>query len=311
MNSRATLLLTGAHGMVGRNIQEHPACAGFRMLTPSRAELDLRDSAATLAYLQQHRPDIIVHAAGKVGGIQANIQAPVEFLLHNFDIGRNIVCGARQAGVRRLLNLGSSCMYPRGYDQPLTEELVLKGELEPTNEGYAIAKVATARLCDYIVREDASFQYRTIIPCNLYGRFDKFDPTLSHLLPAIIVKVSNALQSGSNEVEIWGDGEARREFMYAGDLADAIFRALSDFDALPQYLNIGLGHDYTINEYYSAVAAVIGWRGRFRHDLSKPVGMTRKLVSTARQEAWGWKPSHSLHMGIKKTYDYFLKEQQA
>lgn len=311
MNSRATLLLTGAHGMVGRNIQEHPACASFRMLTPSRAELDLRDGAATLAYLQQHRPDIIVHAAGKVGGIQANVLSPVEFLLHNFDIGRNIVWGARQAGVRRLLNLGSSCMYPRGYDQPLTEELVLKGELEPTNEGYAIAKVATARLCDYIVREDASFQYRTIIPCNLYGRFDKFDPTLSHLLPAIIVKVSNALQSGSNEVEIWGDGEARREFMYAGDLADAIFRALGNFDALPQYLNIGLGHDYTINEYYSAVAEVIGWRGRFRHDLSKPVGMSRKLVSTARQEAWGWKPGHSLHMGIKKTYDFFLKEQQA
>jgi GDP-L-fucose synthase len=311
MNSQPTLLLTGAHGMVGRNVREHPACAGFRMLTPSRAELDLLDGAATLAYLQRHRPDIIVHAAGKVGGIQANIQAPVEFLLHNLDIGRNIVWGARQTGIRRMLNLGSSCMYPRGHDEPLTEDLVLTGELEPTNEGYAVAKVTTARLCDYIVREDASFKYRTLIPCNLYGRFDKFDPKHSHLLPAIIVKVHNALQSGSDEVEIWGDGEARREFMYAGDMADAIFRAISDFDALPQYLNIGLGHDYSINEYYTAVADVLGWRGRFRHDLSKPVGMTRKLLSTARQEAWGWKAVHSLHAGIQKTYDYFLQERHA
>jgi GDP-L-fucose synthase len=311
MRAQPTLLLTGAHGMVGRNVQEHPAAARFRLLTPSRAELDLRDGAATLAYLQKHRPDIVVHAAGRVGGIQANIQAPTEFLLHNLDIGRNIVWGARQAGVKRLLNLGSSCMYPRGHDEPLTEDLVLKGELEPTNEGYAIAKVATARLCDYIVREDPSFQYRTLIPCNLYGRFDKFDPKHSHLLPAIIFKVREALQNGCGEVEIWGNGEARREFMYAGDLADAVFRAVGNFDVLPQYLNIGLGHDYTINEYYTAVAEVMGWTGRFRHDLSKPVGMARKLVNTARQEAWGWKATHSLRDGIQKTYDYFLKELHA
>lgn len=309
MNILPTLLLTGAHGMVGRNIQEHAACAQFRMLTPSRAELDLRDSAATLHYLKTHQPDIIVHAAGKVGGIQANVLAPTEFLLHNLDIGRNIVWGARQVGVKRLLNLGSSCMYPRNQDEPLTEEMVLKGELEPTNEGYAIAKIATARLCDYIVREDTAYQYRTLIPCNLYGRFDKFDPKHSHLLPAIITKVHAALQSNSDEIEIWGNGEARREFMYAGDLADAVFRAVGDFDALPQYLNIGLGYDHTISEYYSAVATVIGWNGRFRHDLSKPVGMARKLSSTARLEAWGWKASHSLHAGIQQTYDYFLKEQ--
>lgn len=308
--ARPKLLLTGAHGMVGRNIQEHADASGFEMLTPSRAALDLTDYAATLAYLQVHQPDIVVHAAGKVGGIQANIKAPVEFLLNNLDMGRNIVWGARQAGIRRFINLGSSCMYPRGHNEALTEDMVLTGELEPTNEGYAIAKVTTARLCDYITREDPTFQYKTLIPCNLYGRFDKFDPKHSHLVPAIILKVHQAMQSNASEVEIWGDGTARREFMYAGDLANAVFRAVQQFDSLPQYMNVGLGHDYTINEYYQAVAQVLGYRGSFVHDLTKPVGMARKLVSVERQQAWGWKARHTLAEGIVKTYNYYLKEYQ-
>lgn len=308
--ARPKLLLTGAHGMVGRNIQEHASASGFDMLTPSRAALDLTDYVATLAYLQAYQPDIVVHAAGKVGGIQANIKAPVEFLLSNLDMGRNIVWGARQAGIRRFINLGSSCMYPRGHNEPLAEDMVLTGELEPTNEGYAIAKVATARLCDYIGREDPAFQYKTLIPCNLYGRFDKFDPKHSHLVPAIIRKMHQAIQSGAREVEVWGDGTARREFMYAGDLAGAVFRAVQQFDSLPQYMNVGLGFDYTINQYYQAVADVMGYRGSFVHDLSKPVGMARKLVNVERQEAWGWKASHSLSEGISHTYNYYLKEYQ-
>lgn len=306
--SRPKLLLTGAHGMVGRNIQEHPAASGFDLLTPGRSELDLTDYPTTLAYLQTHTPEIVVHAAGKVGGIQANIKAPVEFLLSNLDMGRNIVWGARQAGIQRFINLGSSCMYPRGHNEPLTEDMVLTGELEPTNEGYAIAKVATARLCDYISREDPAFRYKTLIPCNLYGRFDKFDPQHSHLVPAIILKVHQAVQSGAGEVEIWGDGTARREFMYAGDLAAAVFRAVQEFDSLPQYMNVGLGFDYTINEYYQTVAKILGYQGGFVHNVVKPVGMARKLVSIKRQEAWGWKASHSLAEGIRNTYNYYLKE---
>lgn len=306
--ARMKLLLTGAHGMVGRNLQEHAAANGYDMLTPRRAELDLTNFAETIAYLQAHRPDVVVHAAGKVGGIQANIEAPVAFLLDNLDMGRNIVWASRQTGVTRLLNLGSSCMYPRGHNEPLTEEMVLTGELEPTNEGYAIAKVATARLCDYIVREDASFQYKTLIPCNLYGRFDSFAPQNSHLLPAIIQKLHVAVQTGATEVEIWGDGTARREFMYAGDLADAVFSAVERFDSLPQYMNVGLGYDYTISQYYEAAADVLGYSGNFVHNLNRPVGMARKLVSVARQRAWGWSAHNSLVEGITKTYDYYLKE---
>lgn len=304
------ILLTGGGGMVGSNVLEHSAIGEFEVLAPRSSELDLRDFSAVQAYLQANKPDMVIHAAGKVGGIQANMREPVGFLMDNLDMGRNIVWAAHQAGIKRLINLGSSCMYPRNHSEPLREEMVLKGELEPTNEGYALAKVVTARLCDYIMREDASYQYKTLIPCNIYGRHDKFDPAHSHLVPAIIHKVHQAKQSGQETVEIWGDGTARREFMYAGDLADAIVRAVNNFDTLPTYMNVGLGHDHTINEYYQAAAELMEYTGGFVHDLGKPVGMARKLVSVERQQAWGWSARHDLRDGIEKTYSYYLKEQQ-
>lgn len=308
--SKIRVLLTGGGGMVGRNLLEHPAIGEFDVLAPRSSELDLRDFQAVQAYLSKHRPDMVIHAAGKVGGIQANMREPVGFLMDNLDMGRNIVWAARQAGVTRLLNLGSSCMYPRNHSEPLHEDMVLKGELEPTNEGYALAKVVTARLCEYIMREDARYQYKTLIPCNLYGRHDKFDPRHSHLVPAIIHKVHQATQSGQQSVEIWGDGTARREFMFAEDLADAMVRAMTHFDTLPSYMNVGLGHDHTINEYYQAAAEVMGYAGVFSHDLSKPVGMARKLVCIERQQAWGWAARHTLREGIEKTYSDYLKEHQ-
>lgn len=308
--SKIRVLLTGGGGMVGRNLLEHPAIGELEVIAPRSDELDLRDFKAVQVYLNQYRPDMVVHAAGKVGGIQANIREPVGFLLDNLDMGRNIVWAARQAGVKRLLNLGSSCMYPRNHSEPLREEMVLKGELEPTNEGYALAKVVTARLCEYIMREDAGYRYKTLIPCNIYGRYDKFDPAHSHLVPAIIHKVHQAKQSGQQTVDIWGDGTARREFMYGGDLADALIRAIKEFDALPPLMNVGLGYDHTINEYYRAAAEVMGYTGRFVHDLSKPVGMARKLVSVERQKAWGWSAQHALREGIEETYNYYLKVYQ-
>ena len=304
------ILLTGGGGMVGQNLLEHPAIGEFELLAPRSSELDLRDFGAVQSYLRKHNPDIVIHAAGKVGGIQANMREPVGFLLDNLDMGRNIVWAAHQAGIKRLINLGSSCMYPRNYSEPLHEDMVLKGELEPTNEGYALAKVVTARLCEYIMREDDTYQYKTLIPCNLYGRHDKFAPAHSHLVPAIIHKVYQAKQSGQQTVEIWGDGTARREFMYAGDLADAMVRAIEQFDSLPNVMNVGLGYDYTINEYYQAAAEVMGYDGEFVHDLGKPVGMARKLTSVERQQAWGWSARHNLRDGIEQTYQFYLKAYQ-
>lgn len=293
--------------MVGRNILDHPIAGQFRFLVPTSAELDLRNFSKVQEYVSFNKPDFVIHAAGLVGGIQANMAKPVDFLIENIDLGRNIILASRNAGVKKLLNLSSSCMYPRNATNPLSEDLILTGELEPTNEGYALAKIFAMRLCEYIHKEDNSFNYKTFIPCNLYGRFDKFDPKHSHLIPAIIHKVHLAKLNQEESVEIWGDGSARREFMYAGDLADAMMRAVMSFDSTPGLMNLGLGFDYSINEYYEAVAKIVGWSGSFSHDLSKPVGMKQKLVSTSRQKNWGWRPTTSLEEGIAKTYDYYLK----
>ena len=294
--------------MVGRNLLEHVSSSMFEMLVPTRSELDLRNFGAVQHYIVAHQPDYVVHAAGKVGGIQANVRESVGFLMENIDIGRNVIWAARQAGVKRLINLGSSCMYPRNINEPLREEQVLTGELEPTNEGYAIAKIVASRLCEYISREDPEFHYKTLIPCNLYGRHDKFDPAHSHLIPAVIHKLHQAKTRGETSVEIWGDGLARREFMYAGDLADALVRSINKFDNLPGTMNLGLGSDHSINEYYTAAAEIIGYSGGFTHNLGMPVGMARKLVNIEKQEIWGWRPSHTLRDGIEKTYAFYLKD---
>lgn len=304
--AKGTVLLTGGSGMVGRNVAGFPAAAGWKLVAPGSRELDLRDAQATADYVRKLRPDVVIHAAGRVGGIQANIAAPVDFLVTNLDLGRNIVMAARAAGVPRLLNLGSSCMYPREAANPLVESSVLHGELEPTNEGYALAKIAVARLCQYVTREQPALAYKTLIPCNLYGPHDKFDPKHSHLVPAIIHKVHVAKTQGQSEVEIWGDGTARREFMFAPDLADAIWRAVETFDSLPDMMNVGVGRDHSVNDYYRIAAQVIGWTGRFVHDTSKPAGMKQKLVSIERQAAWGWTPATSLEDGIRATYQHYL-----
>jgi GDP-L-fucose synthase len=198
-------------------------------------------------------------------------------------------------------------MYPRVSPDLLREEMVLSGPLEPSNEGYALAKIVTARLCKYIREADSRYQYKTIIPCNLYGRFDKFDPVHSHLVPAIIHKTHVAMQTGRSSIEIWGDGSARREFMYAGDFSDALVHALGNFEGMPFDLNIGLGVDYSVQEYYEAVAATLGYSGKFDYILDKPVGMMRKLVSIERQQAWGWTPKTALVQGIRKTVDFYFQ----
>lgn len=299
------ILITGANGMVGRNIAENTDMSHFNLLTPSRQELNLLDRSSVDSYMQSHKPDFIIHCAGIVGGIQANIAHPVQFLVDNTQMGINIIMAAKDAGITKFINMSSSCMYPRHAPNPLSEELVLQGELEPTNEGYAIAKITSTRLCEYIHRENSSYQYKTIIPCNLYGKYDKFDPKHSHMIPAVIKKIADAVQEGKNEIDIWGDGKARREFMYAEDLADFVFYAINNFDRMPQNINVGLGHDYTINEYYKTIAKVIGFTGNIVHDLSKPIGMKQKLIDDTKLKTFGWHHKTSLEDGIKKTLDYY------
>ena len=299
------ILLTGSNGMVGKNILEYKSAQNYDFLTPSSKELNLLNYEDVKKYIAIHQPDFIIHAAGKVGGIQANIKEPVSFLIHNIDMGRNIIIAAKENNIKNLLNLASSCMYPRSAVNPLSEDLILKGELEPTNEGYAIAKIMSTRLCEYIVKEDNSKNYKTVIPCNLYGKYDKFHPKYSHMIPAVIRKIHDAKLSGSNEIKIWGDGTARREFMYAEDLSDFIFYAITKFDKMPQNINVGLGYDYSINDYYSEIATVLGYKGKFSHDLTKPTGMKQKLIDDTKLKEFGWKSKTTLTEGLRKTIDYY------
>jgi len=303
------ILLTGGNGMVGKNILKMSQLYQHEFLSPSSQELNLIDADSVRQYFVNNKPDMVIHAAGIVGGIQANIANPVKFLVDNMQMGLNIIMAAKEAGVRYFLNLSSSCMYPRDAINPLAEELILKGELEPTNEGYALAKVTSTRLCEYICKEDPEFLYKTIIPCNLYGEYDKFDPNHSHMIPAVIRKLDDAVKAEVNEIDIWGDGEARREFMYAEDLADFIFYAIERFSDIPQNINVGLGIDYTINEYYQTIAKVVGFKGNFKHDLSKPVGMKQKLIDDTKLANFGWSYKTSLEMGITKTFQHYLSEQ--
>ena len=300
------ILVTGARGMVGRNITEHSLAYNHEILSPTRTELNLLDAARVEAYFRSNQPDMVIHAAGIVGGIQANMRYPVKFLAENIQMGLNVVMSAKACRVEKFMNLGTSCMYPRDAANPLSEEMISKGELEPTNEGYAISKVAITRLCEYIHREDRSYLYKTVIPCNLYGKYDKFDPDQSHMIPAVIRKISEATEGGLETVDIWGDGLSRREFMYAGDFADFVYHAVAHFDLMPQNINVGIGRDYTINEYYEKIADIIAYQGSFSHDMSRPTGMQQKLIDDTKLREFGWQHKTSLELGLKKTYDYFL-----
>ncbi len=297
------ILLTGASGMVGRNILEHDAASNYSILKPSSSDLNLLNVIEVQQYLKKNKPDIIIHAAGFVGGIQSNIAQPIRYLIDNIHMGFNLINVAKEEGIKKFLNLASSCIYPKNGQNPLTEDLILTGELEPTNEAYALAKIAVLRLCEFIHREKPIYQYKSVIPCNLYGRFDDFSPEHSHMIPAAIKKISDA-KKGSN-VSIWGNGQARREFMYASDLADFIFYAIRKFEDMPQNINVGLGVDYSIKKYYQEIAKVIGFKGKFIHDLSKPTGMTQKLISTERLNKFGWSHKTQLKDGLAKTYKFY------
>jgi GDP-L-fucose synthase len=299
------ILLFGGSGMVGRNVQDLAAERGIDIVAPSRRDVDLSDAGAVLECLRRIEPDIVIHAAGRVGGIAANMREPVAFLTQNWDMGRNVIMAAREAGVGRLINLGSSCMYPKDFPRPLTEDDILAGPLEPTNEAYAIAKTAVQRLALYVSQEDPRFRFKSLIPCNLYGRYDAFDPARSHLAAAAIAKLHAARTEGRKSVDIWGDGTARREFLYAGDLADAILAAVERFDTLPAVMNVGAGRDWSVDEYYRIAADVVGFDGEFTHDLTKPVGMRQKLMSVARADAWGWSAKTSLRDGLAQAYEYY------
>ena len=305
--SRRILLLTGGNGLIGRSIREHSLANNWSIIAPTRQELDLMDYRAVSGFLEKLKPETIIHAAGLVGGIKANIAKPVSFLDANLNMGRNVLMAARCCGTPNFINLGSTCMYPKQTNGDLSEDKLMKGKLEPTNEPYAIAKLFTTKLCQYINKESANRNFKTLIPCNIYGKFDNFLPETSHLIPAIIQKIHAAKLENHRTVVIWGDGTARREFMYASDLAEAILLAAADIKRIPDIMNLGLGKDYSVNEYYMLIAKILKWEGSFKHDLTMPVGMARKLCDIKKQKAWGWFAPTPLSVGIDKTYRYYME----
>lgn len=279
---------------------------GICLVLRSRNELDLSDQAAVAAFYEKEKPDAAIIAAGKVGGIYANSTYPAEFIHENLAIATNCIHSAWVSGVRRLLFLGSSCIYPKLAPQPIREDSLLSSALEPTNEAYAIAKIAGVKMAEYY-RKQYGVVYHSVMPTNLYGPGDNYHPRNSHVMPALIRRFHEAKVDGLKEVDAWGTGSPRREFMHVDDLADACAFLLQADDP-PDLVNVGFGTDVTIRELVELVASVVGYPGRITWDESKPDGTPRKLLDTTRINSLGWRPRISLKDGLRQTYQAFLDE---
>ncbi|KAA1257623.1 GDP-L-fucose synthase [Rubripirellula obstinata] len=311
------IFVAGHRGMVGSAVcrlldqrkLEQRKSDGVEVLTASRSELDLTDSASTLSYFQKHRPDVVIFAAAKVGGIVANKTYPVEFLSDNILMAISAIRAAHQTDVGRFLFLGSTCIYPRDCQQPIQEESLLTGPLEPTNEAYALAKISGLKLCQYY-RSQYGSMFHSAMPTNLYGPGDNYHPEHSHVLPALIRRFHEAKLSGAPSVTIWGTGSPRREFLYVEDLADALLH-LCELDDPPDWVNVGTGIDSTILEVSQMVAKTVGYEGKVETDPSRPDGTPVKCTDATRLHATGWKHQVSLAEGLQRTYQSFLNETQS
>jgi GDP-L-fucose synthase len=297
--------VAGHRGMVGSAVWRRFEGLGYSDLVgASSSELDLRDREATFAFFEQARPDVVVDAAARVGGILANDKSPADFLSDNLRIQVNVLDAAAVSGVRRLLFLGSSCIYPRVAPQPIPEEALLTGHLEPTNDGYAIAKIAGI-LHVQALRRQRDLHYISAMPTNLYGPHDNFDLETSHVLPAMIRRFHEAKQSGTSPVTLWGSGTPRREFLHVDDLARAVVFLLERYDG-SEHLNVGVGEDISIKALAEMVAEIVGYQGQLAWDSSKPDGTPRKLLDVRKISDLGWKAEIGLVDGIRSTYEWFV-----
>lgn len=302
------IYVAGHGGLVGSALVRAIAKNGKdSWIGASRSELDLLDRSATFAYLEKTKPDAVVIAAAKVGGIQANKSYPVEFLSQNLQIETNLIDGCMASGIDKVVFLGSSCIYPKFAEQPIKEESLLTGALEPTNEAYALAKIAGLKLIQ-AYRSEYGMPWISLMPTNLYGPGDNFDLENSHVLPALIRRFHEAKIKNSQNVVAWGTGSPRREFLHADDLADATLYLLENYNG-DLALNVGTGNDVTIKELTTLVASIVGFNGEISWDESKPDGTPRKVLDTSRVTALGWKPRISLESGIQSTYDWYLQQE--
>jgi GDP-L-fucose synthase len=303
------VFIAGHRGMVGSALVRRLATENCEMRTVGREIADLRDQSAVFRWFDEHRPEAVFFAAARVGGIHANETYSGDFLYDNLAIETNVIEAARRVQVQKLVFFGSSCIYPRLAPQPIPERALLSGPLEPTNEWYAIAKIAGLKLCEAYRRQHGC-DFVSVMPTNLYGPGDNFDLATSHVLPALIAKIDDAARQGHQTVEIWGSGQPRREFLHVDDLADAavfLMRSWSD----DEHINIGTGEDLTIADLAQLIAAIVGFRGEFAFDPSKPDGTPRKLLDVSKLTALGWRYRIDLETGIRQTYEWYLNAKSS
>ncbi|HMC24247.1 MAG TPA: GDP-L-fucose synthase [Candidatus Udaeobacter sp.] len=305
MDKSEKIFVAGHHGMVGSALVRRLKSEGFsNLLVRDRSKLDLRDDSAVAKFFAEEKPSVVILAAAKVGGIKANNDFPVEFLLENLRIQNNVIQAAYENGARKLLFLGSSCIYPKFAPQPIPETALLSGPLEPTNEAYVIAKIAGIKLCQAYAREyDANFI--SVMPTNLYGPNDNFDLETSHVLAALLRKAHEAKTRKDRKLTVWGSGKPRREFLHVDDLASACLLLLEKYDS-SEIINVGCGEDISIRELAELICEVVGFDGDLAWDVTKPDGTPRKLLDVSKLRALGWKPSIPLRDGIARTYEWFL-----
>lgn len=309
MDRNDSIFIAGHRGLVGSGVVRQLQAEGFpRLLTRTRSELDLTSRGQVEDFFKKEKPAIVVVAAAKVGGIKANSDRPVEFLIENLQIQNNLMQAAHANDVRKLLFLGSSCIYPKLAPQPIPESALLGGPLEPTNEAYAIAKIAGIKLCQAFAREYGA-NFICGMPTNLYGPNDNFDLETSHVLGALLRKAHEGKESGAREIVVWGSGTPRREFLHVDDLAAACLFLLQKYDS-PEIINIGSGQDMTIRELAELICDVVGFEGELTWDASKPDGTPRKLLDISKIESLGWKPTISLREGIARTYEWFKAQHR-
>ena len=306
MNKKKKIYIAGHKGMVGSAVWRALDNNGYtNLIGLSRSELNLRNQQAVLEFYKEEKPEIVIDAAAKVGGILANNDYPYDFLMQNMQIQNNLIDGAFNSGVEKFIFLGSSCIYPKFASQPLKEEYLLTDSLEPTNEWYAVAKISGVKACQAI-RNQYGKDYVSLMPTNLYGYFDNFDLKSSHVLPAMLRKFHEAKVNGNSAVQLWGSGSPMREFLFVDDLAEAVAFALEN--ELPEFLyNIGSGKDITIKELAETIQGVVGYKGNILWDKSKPDGTPRKLMDVSKMRDLGWSYSTELTEGIEKTYQWFLE----
>ena len=301
-----TVWVAGHRGMVGSAIHRQLVEKHYNVITAGRGELDLIDQTSVREWVAEKKPDAVVLAAAKVGGILANDTYPADFLYNNLMIASNVIEASHRADVNRLLFLGSSCIYPKFAEQPIKEEALLTGSLESTNEWYAIAKIAGIKMCQAF-RKQHGRNYISAMPTNLYGPGDNFDLQTSHVLPALIRKAHDAKRENAETITIWGTGSPRREFLHVDDCASACVLLLENYSGY-EHVNVGSGEDVTILELAQTVCDIVGFSGKIVHDLSKPDGTPRKLMSADKLRSMGWRPSISLNDGIARVYDTFLEQ---